>query len=448
MSKQTENHHFIAKATAMAAAYPARTTWLNDYREAQRQTFAQAQFPHSRVEHFKYNRLDVFDQHDFSQTAKINPNSEDIILDARLMDGLTDTDNDNIDRVVFVNGQYSQTLSHVKHHRITAFCDADAAQQAKILTMLNTQAIDNNPFIVLNAALTDNGILIEIDSDSSDASIEVMTIVKPGAIDATAATQVLFDIGNNAKATAIGRAISWDIGQEETALSTIRAIANVGENAEFTHYHLQLENPHSLHFGSVEYNLQSSAKLNAFYAATGGKLKKIDITVNHLGQHAYAGLNGLYVATDHQQVDYHTTINHTLPNGTTNENFRGIINGSAEGVFNGRIHIHQDAQKTLAELSNKNLLLSDNAIIHSKPELEIYADDVVCAHGATVSRIDDESLYYLLARGIAKTEAELMLSFGFFNEILAELDNQNIADYIRPILFKRFDDNLRGGDSE
>lgn len=442
MTKKIENNDFMAKAGDMAATYPAQTTWLSGYRDSQRQIFTQAEFPHARVEHFKYNRLDAFSEQDFCQTAKINPNSEDIILDARLMDGLTDSD--NIDRVVFINGQYSATLSHIKHHRITHFNEANSEQQGKILTMLNAQAIQHNPFIILNAALTDNGILIEIDSNSPDALIEVMTIVKPGAINATAATQVLFDIGDNAKASTIGRAISWDIGQQETALSTIRAIANVGENAEFTHYHLQLENPHSLHFGSVEYNLQSSAKLKAFYAATGGRLKKIDITVNHLGQHAHANLDGLYVATDNQQIDYHTTINHTLPNGTTDENFRGIINGSAEGVFNGRIHIYQDAQKTLAELSNKNLLLSDNAIIHTKPELEIYADDVICAHGATVSRIDNESLYYLLARGISQEEAELMLSFGFFNEILANLDNQDIADYIRPILFKRFDDNSRG----
>lgn len=442
MKNNTPTHNFIAKATEMAAAYQATTPWLSDYRDSQRQQFAQAEFPHSRVEHFKYNRLDAFAEYDFCQVAKINPDSESIALDTRLVSGLDD--GEDVDLIVFVNGQYSATLSHIKQHRITPFCDASDAQQDKILAMLNAQSIKHNPFIALNAALTDNGVLIEVDGNSPDALIEIMTIGKPGANNATTATQVLFDIADNAKATAIGRSISWDVDQQDTALSTIRALANIGKNAEFTHYHLQLENPHSLHFGSVEYNLQASAKLNAFYAATGGNLKKIDITVNHLGKNTYAGLNGLYAATDNQQVDYHTTINHTEPNGTTNENFRGIINGAAEGVFNGRIHIYPDAQKTLAELSNKNLLLADDSTIHTKPELEIYADDVICAHGATVSRIDDESLYYLLARGIAKAEAELMLSYGFFNEILAEIDNQSIADYIRPILFNRFDSNTRG----
>ncbi|PIE44901.1 MAG: Fe-S cluster assembly protein SufD [Gammaproteobacteria bacterium] len=436
--------NFIPAIAALASDFDkqADTAWLSDYRRQQNALLQQSDFPHSRVEHFKYNNLAVFDQQDFGKIAKIKPHSEDLTLDLRLIDGFSDRE--KTDRIVFVNGQYSATLSYIRHHRITCFADSNAVQRKKIITMLGQQDLTHNPFILLNAALTHQGVLVEIDENSPEMPIEVMTIVKPGAKNTTTATQVLFDVTDNAKATVIGRTISWDVKQQEAALSTVRTVVNVGKQASFTHYHLQLENPHSVHFGSIEYNLHTAAKLNAFYAATGGHLKKIDITVNHLGRHTYAGLNGLYVATDKQQVDYYTNVNHRLPNGKTDENFRGIINGSAKGVFNGRIHIYPDAQKTLAELSNKNLLLSNDATVHTKPELEIYADDVVCSHGATVSSIDSESLYYLLARGISKTEAELMLSFGFFNEILAKLDNQSIADYIRPILFKRFEDVMRG----
>ncbi len=132
-------------------------------------------------------------------------------------------------------------------------------------------------------------------------------------------------------------------------------------------------------------------------------------------------------------------MNHPFANGTTDENFRGLVNGRAEAVFNGRIHIYQDAQKTLAEMSNKNLIISDTALLHTKPELEIYADDVVCAHGATVSRLQDTALNYLRARGISKKEAELMLSYAFFDELLEEIEEQAIVDYIRPILFASFE---------
>ncbi len=435
MSKET----FIPAVAALSVDFSkgVNTSWLNQYRLEQSHQLEKSVFPHNKIEHFKYNCLDIFDNHNFCQLAEIKTNSESLELDSRSINGLAGTQ--KIDQIVFVNGHYSEKLSQVKHHRITSFEKADSKQQEKIIAMLKQQDVTHNPFILLNAALSHHGILIEIDESSSDTIIEILSIVKPGATETTTAIQMLFDIAENTKATAISRTISWDTAQQQTALSTARTIVNIGEKAEFTHYHLQLENPHSLHFGSIEYNLQTGAKLDAFCAATGGHLKKIDIEVNHLGQYTHVGLDGLYVATDNQQVDYHTTVNHKLPNGTTDENFRGIINGSAKGVFNGRIHIHPDAQKTLAELSNKNLLMSDGATIHTKPELEIYADDVICAHGATVSRMDDESMYYLQARGIDKEEAEVMLSLGFINELLGNLPDQAVADYIRPILFKRFD---------
>ncbi|MEE4245544.1 MAG: SufD family Fe-S cluster assembly protein, partial [Kangiellaceae bacterium] len=118
--------------------------------------------------------------------------------------------------------------------------------------------------------------------------------------------------------------------------------------------------------------------------------------------------------------------------------FRGIVDGKAKAVFNGRIHIHRDAQKTLAELSNKNLLLSNQSEINTKPELEIYADDVRCAHGATVAQLDSNALFYLQSRGIPKQQAELMISFGFINELIDSLTNQLVADYLRPLIANKF----------
>src|SRR5690606_5608874 len=122
-----------------------------------------------------------------------------------------------------------------------------------------------------------------------------------------------------------------------------------------------------------------------------------------------------------QLVDYHTDVQHLVPHCTTQEIFRGIIADEAQAIFNGRIHIHPDAQKTLAELSNKNLLTSPRAEVNTKPELEIYADDVKCAHGATVSQLNATALYYLQSRGLSRREAEVMMSFGFINELLQDI---------------------------
>lgn len=448
MNKPT-NTHFIPAIVEMAqnADANAQNAWLSDYRQAQIARLAQATFPTPQVEHFKYNRLDSLDKSFDRLAEEASASKATLDLSTRQIEGPGLNANDSptgenvpAERVVFVNGYFSPALSQLGEHNITAFADTNNAQREKILTRLATQTpIAHNPFSQMNAGLCDNGVLIEIDTNSPQNLIEILNIIDADIEHCTLASQVFIDVADHSKATVVSRSLNWDLHGKNINLSTQQTLVNVGENAHFTHYILQLENDVSLVFGNIEYNLQSHATLKAFVGATGSRLKKLDITVNHLGQHAHAFLDGLYAATDSQQIDYHTTINHPLPNGQTDEVFRGIVNGKAEATFNGRIHIYEDAQKTRAELSNKNLVLSDEAQIHTKPELEIYADDVVCAHGATVSRMSNESLNYLRARGISKEEAELMLSYGFFNELLDGLEHEAIADYLRPILFRRFD---------
>ena len=146
----------------------------------------------------------------------------------------------------------------------------------------------------------------------------------------------------------------------------------------------------------------------------------------------------IYLLAEGELFDLHTTIEHAVPNCTTEENARGIVGDRAKAVFNGRIHIHRDAQKTLAELNNRNLLLSRRAVINTKPELEIYADDVKCAHGATVAEIDDTALYYLLTRGISRSQALIMLNFGFIRELINQIPNEDIAGWLLTQLHDRF----------
>ncbi|MEX1056560.1 MAG: Fe-S cluster assembly protein SufD, partial [Natronospirillum sp.] len=196
------------------------------------------------------------------------------------------------------------------------------------------------------------------------------------------------------------------------------------------HSRLNLEQEDLLHVGGVHVNLSRNARLNGFTLAIGSRLKRIDYQVSHCGEGAELILNGVYLPRGRQLVDYHTNVEHRVPHCTTSETFRGIIGDSARAVFNGRIHIHPQAQKSLAELSNKNLLTSNKAEVDTKPELEIYADDVKCAHGATVSQLDATALYYLQSRGIARAEAEVMLSFGFINELLSETPEPSVQRYL------------------
>jgi Fe-S cluster assembly protein SufD len=146
----------------------------------------------------------------------------------------------------------------------------------------------------------------------------------------------------------------------------------------------------------------------------------------------------VYLPRGEEHVDYHTCVEHRVPNCTSSEIFRGIIGDDATAVFNGRIHIHRDAQKTRAELSNRNLLTSTRAEVNSKPELEIYADDVQCAHGATVAQLDEMSLHYLRSRGISRERAQVMLSFGFINQVIDTVRNESLREYLQTLLNDRF----------
>jgi Fe-S cluster assembly protein SufD len=149
-------------------------------------------------------------------------------------------------------------------------------------------------------------------------------------------------------------------------------------------------------------------------------------------------MNAIYLLDGEEHFDLHTCVEHAVPHGTTEENIRGIVADRSQAVFNGRIHIHRDAQKTLAEMNNRNLLLSRRAQINTKPELEIYADDVKCAHGATVAEVNQTAVYYLMSRGISRNDALVMLNFGFINELVDQMPNQAIAQWLRPQLRERF----------
>ena len=163
---------------------------------------------------------------------------------------------------------------------------------------------------------------------------------------------------------------------------------------------LHLEEGAAMHIGGVYAHLDANATLEGFNLAFGSALKRVDIAVQHRGAGAHCNLSGIYLPRGSEHVDYHTCVEHMVPHCTTDEVFRGIVADKARAVFNGRIHIHPDAQKTRAELSNKNLLTSAAAEVDTKPELEIYADDVQCAHGATVAQLDETSLHYLRSRGM------------------------------------------------
>jgi Fe-S cluster assembly protein SufD len=207
-----------------------------------------------------------------------------------------------------------------------------------------------------------------------------------------------------------------------------------GDGASIDHYRLQRESSGGSHIGALEAHLERNCNFTAHAITLGGGLVRNDVHAVLAGEGSECTLNGLYLLGDDQHLDNSTEIEHMQPRATSLELYKGILTGRAHGVFNGKILVHKDAQKTNARQTNKNLLLSPNAVVNTKPQLEIHADDVKCSHGSTIGELDRDSLFYLRSRGIGMHEAQSLLSYAFANEVISRVK----VDYMR----RRLDDYL------
>ena len=215
-----------------------------------------------------------------------------------------------------------------------------------------------------------------------------------------------------------------------------------GEGAIVDHYKVQQEGLTAFHVATLHATLGRSANFSTHNISLGGALVRNDIGVT-LSEGTEAVVNGLYVVNGTQHVDNHTAIDHAKPHGTSHELYKGILDGRATAVFNGRIMVRKDAQKTDSKQTNKNLVLSDEAVIDTKPELQIFADDVRCTHGATIGQLDAESLFYLQSRGIPREQARNLLIYAFAQDIVDRIKVQDLKDSLERILFEKFHEHAQ-----
>ena len=410
------------------AAQQQSPDWLAGLRQQAAEDWLQASWPTRKTEHWKYTPLLPLQKDGFKHWAKATSDWQSAVefidLDAT--------------RLVFVNGVFDAANSSALPEGVVRFCDATDSARALIQQHLGKVVDgDRHLFATLSNAWAADGVLVHVPRNQAlEKPVYIVHVSTPGVEPAIANQRVLVVLEESARAEIIEHYLSTDAVQNSFVNSLSEMV--VGDNAELQHYRLNLEEENLLHLGGVHVNLLRSARLRAFTLALGSRLKRIDYQVNHRGAGADLNLQGIYLPRNNQVVDYHTNVQHCVPHCTTNEIFRGIIADSAHAVFNGRIHIFPDAQKTLAELSNKNLLTSNKAEVDTKPELEIYADDVKCAHGATVSQLNATALYYLQSRGVSRQEAEVMMSFGFINELLQDIAEPAVQDYLLPRLARLF----------
>ena len=412
-----------------------KTPWLSEFRWSALKQFQSQTWPTRKTEAWKYTSVAALSDESYQGIVDVSKNQA---APANLFfEGLEGP------LLVFVDGVFNESLSSVHSGGLDGlvcekFSEADDEVQGEIKAVLG-QVVDSEQhlFAAHNNAMVHDGIFLKaLKNTKIEEPIQVVYCGTRQAEPCLTTARLLVVLEEGAELTVVERFCSSDEAQNGFVNSLTECV--VGSNGQLNHYRIHLEDESAQHVGGVHVNLLANSCLNSFQVGFGSVLKRVDVVVNHIEPGAHCELKGIYLPKNRQRIDFHTDIQHRAAHCTTNEVFRGIIADQAKATFNGRIYIHPHAQKTVAQLSNKNLLLSNKAEINTKPELEIYADDVKCAHGATVSQLDDEAVTYLRTRGIGRDQAELMLSYGFINELIDALKLAPIKDYLKQVIASWF----------
>jgi Fe-S cluster assembly protein SufD len=320
--------------------------------------------------------------------------------------------------LVFVDGRFRSELSKLEKSNgvhVQMLATAMAGSEAAGEDLAGFATPDSSPLIALNSAFTTDGAIIQLEegAEAHDAIrlLFVMTSGKQRAI----FPRIMINASAYSQATIVEHYVGEHAADGFT--NTVTQLV-VGERARIEHCRVQDEAVKASHVGNLIVEQARASQVISHSLSFGSLLARQDIKVNLNATDASVVLNGLYMAEGRQHVDHHTRIDHLQPNSRSEEIYKGIIGGHGRGVFNGKVVVHKDAIKTDAQQSNRNLLLSADAEVDTKPELEIYADDVKCTHGATVGQLDDDALFYLRSRGIDASAARALLTCAFASDVI------------------------------
>jgi Fe-S cluster assembly protein SufD len=407
---------FARRERALAAAGPP---WLHEVRKAAIRRFAELGFPTIRHEDWRFTSVEPI-----ARTAFETPGGPDLDGDADRYRRFLSIPGLEAARIVLVNGRLSRPLSDLRllpaGVEVMSLAEALARAPAVLERHLTRHAGHaERAFIALNTAFIEDGAFVRIpDGAVLGAPIHVVHLSAARGRPVASHPRTLIIAGRSSQATVVESYASLD-GEVHLANAVTEIAA--GENAVLEHLKIEDEGDEAFHIASLAVHLERDASFTSHVVSWGGAIVRNDLDAILDGEGIDAHFFGLYVAGGRQLIDNHTRIEHARPHCGSREVYKGILDGAARAVFNGKIHVRPGAQKTDAKQSNKNLLLSGDAQIDTKPELEIFADDVKCTHGATIGRLDDDALFYCRSRGVAEADAQNLLTYAFASEVLGHI---------------------------
>jgi Fe-S cluster assembly protein SufD len=406
--------------------------WLQRHRAAAIDRFAELGFPTLKDEEWRFTNMAPLTRVPFQPAVVFE-------LDRQLTEALARVvcDAGRSSRLVFVNGRYAPELSSRQPLPGGTVVDSLAAVLYAHPELVEPHLAryadcEGHPFVALNTAFLQDGAFVSIPKGQVLAEPIHLVFVSTTQDEPTVShPRNLILAGINCQACVIESYIG--LAQDVYFTNAVTEIV-AAENAVLDHYKLQQESPEAFHVATLQVHLGRSSNFASNSIALGGGLVRNDVNAVLDAEGGECTLNGLYLATDRQLIDNHTRIDHAKPHCASHELYKGILDGKARGVFNGKIYVHQDAQKTDAKQTNKTLLLSEDAVINTKPQLEIYADDVKCTHGATIGQLAEEAIFYLRSRGIGRAEARSLLTYAFANDIISRIKVEPIRARLEAIL--------------
>ena len=428
--------HFQAQASAFASAASDRAPApLATLRAAGAEAFARLGFPTTRSEDWKYTSVSSIANTPFmaAQNRAVGT------LDAAALEPYTFGGTWPL--VVFLNGRYAPALSSIgalpDGVRVMDLATAAVQEPELLARHLGVAApADRDGFTALNAAFAGEGVLIHVAKEMvTDVPVHILHVTDANGAGVMSHARHLLVAERHAKASVIESYVSLaDVSYFTNSVVEV----SVDDGATLQLLRIQRESPTAFHVGTVEARQGRDSHFMAFTFQTGAALSRSNVFTVLAGEGCGTTLNGLYMLDSAQHGDHQTRVEHVAPLCFSREAYKGLLDDASHGVFNGKVYVHPEAQKTDGKQTNNTLLLSKDAQIDTKPQLEIFADDVKCTHGATVGRIDETALFYLKSRGVGQLLARQLLMYAFAADVLETIENEAVKEALEQLTMVRF----------
>ncbi len=431
----SESKERYLAAFRQSRAHATAPAWLRQLREAGIASFEALGFPTTRNEDWKYTNVDPIASQTF---AHANGEAKALSAGEIVSRSMADLD---APRLVFVNGVYTPEFSQAaglpQGLTVKSLGDFLRHDEQALAAQLGRHAdAQRQSFVALNTAFLEDGAVIAVSPGCRlDRPIYLVFVSTAGKEPVLSHPRTLILLGAGSEAKIVESYLG--LGGGVYFCNAVTELVGAAD-AVIEHSRIQQESDTGFHVGSLEAKLARGGHLTAHAVSLSGALVRNHVHVVLDGEGAECVLNGLYLADGKQHIDNFTEIEHAKPRARSLELYKGILGGSAHGVFNGKIIVHKDAQKSDARQTNKNLLLSADAVVNTKPQLEIYADDVKCSHGSSIGQMDGDALFYLRSRGLGVDQAKSLLSFAFASDVVGRIKIASLRQRLDEYLVARF----------